>query len=76
MKPNKTAKARYASVAEYAEAKGLDTDWKLGADLGLERSHAGKLRRGRGYRCLLEPLRIAEHCQIPIEALLPSEASQ
>lgn len=74
MKPNKTGKPRYRSVAEFAAANGLK-DWQLAELLGCHRAQATKLRRGRGYRSLVEPLRVAKRCQIPIEALLPAEAA-
>lgn len=74
MKPNKTHKPRYKSVADFAAANGL-RDWQLAELLGCHRGQAQKLRKGRGYRSLIEPLRVAKRCQIPIEALLPSEAA-
>lgn len=74
MVTNRSAKPKYKSVADFAEKKNL-RDWELAQLLGISRSQATKLRRGRGYRSLREPLKVAKVCDIPIEALTPSEAA-
>lgn len=71
VRPNRP---RYKSVAEFAAKKNL-RDWQLAALLGVDRSQATKLRRGKKYRSLVEPLKVAKVCGIPIEALAPSEAA-
>lgn len=65
---------RYKSVAEFAKAKNL-RDQDLADLLGVDRSQATKLRRGKKYRSLIEPLKVARVCRIPIQALLPTEAA-
>lgn len=70
----RTVRPRYKSVAEFAEKKNL-RDWQLAELLGVDRSQATKLRRGKKYRSLVEPLKVAKVCGIPIEALAPSEAA-
>lgn len=71
---NRTAKPKFKSVAEFAERRGL-LDRELAVVLGVDRSQATKLRRGKKYRSLVEPLKIAKVCGIPIEALAPTEAA-
>ena len=71
---NRTNRPQYKSVAEFASAKNL-RDWQLAELLGVDRSQATKLRRGKKYRSLIEPMKVAKRCRIPIEALLPSEAA-
>jgi len=70
----RTARPKYKSVAEFAEKRNL-RDWQLAELLGVDRSQATKLRRGKRYRSLVEPLKVAKLCDIPIEALAPSEAA-
>lgn len=70
----RTNRPLYKSVAEFAAAKNL-RDQDLADLLGVDRSQATKLRRGKKYRSLVEPMNIARTCRIPIEALLPSEAA-
>jgi hypothetical protein len=66
---------RYTSVAAYADAKGLKT-YELARLLQVHPSQASKLRTGKKkYRSLVEPLRIAKVCNMPIEALAPKEAA-
>lgn len=67
-------KPKYKSVADFAAKQNL-RDWQLAQLLGISRSLATKLRLGRGYRSLREPLKVAKVCDIPIEALAPSEAA-
>ena len=74
MKTKRPARPRYRSVAEFAEAKNL-RDWQLAELLGVDRSQATKLRRGKKYRSLIEPMNVAKVCGIPIEALAPIEAA-
>lgn len=74
MTPNRTNRPKFKSVAEFAEKRNL-RDWQLAELLGVDRSQATKLRRGKKYRSLSEPLRVARLCKIPIEALAPSEAA-
>lgn len=72
--PKRNAK-RYASVAAYADDKGLKTV-ELARLLEVHPSQASKLRTGRKkYRSLLEPLRIARVCNVPIENLAPKTAA-
>lgn len=70
----RNARPKYKSVAEFAEKKNL-RDWQLAELLEVDRSQATKLRRGKKYRSLVEPLKVAKRCNIPIEALAPSEAA-
>lgn len=70
----RTSRPKYKSVAEFAEKKNL-RDWQLAELLEVDRSQATKLRRGKKYRSLMEPLKVAKRCSIPIEALAPSEAA-
>lgn len=72
--PTRTIRTKYKTVAEFADAKNL-RDWQLAELLGCDRSQATKLRRGKKYRSLVEPLKVAKLCSIPIEALAPSEAA-
>lgn len=74
MMTTRTNRPRYKTVAEFAEAKNL-RDWQLAELLGVDRSQATKLRRGKKYRSLAEPLKVARVCRIPIEALAPTEAA-
>ncbi len=74
MKTKRTPNPKYRSVADFANKKGL-RDWELAILLGVVRSQASKLRRGKKYRSLVEPLKVARVCDIPIEALAPSEAA-
>lgn len=72
--PTRTPRPKFKSVADFAEQKNL-RDWQLAELLGVDRSQATKLRRGKKYRSLIEPLKVARVCGIPIEALAPSEAA-
>lgn len=74
MKTKRTLKPKYRSVADFAAKKHL-RDWELAIMLGVGRSQATKLRRGKKYRSLVEPLKVSRVCDIPIEALAPSEAA-
>jgi transcriptional regulator with XRE-family HTH domain len=74
MMTKRTARPKYKSVAEFAEARNL-RDWQLAELLGCDRSQATKLRRGKKYRSLSEPLHVARTCGIPIEALAPVESA-
>lgn len=66
---------RYASVAAYADDKGLKTV-ELARLLQVHPSQASKLRTGaKKYRSLIEPLRIAKTCNVPIENLAPKSAA-
>lgn len=66
---------RYSSVAAFADDKGLKTI-ELARLLQVHQSQASKLRTGKKkYRSLLEPLRIAKACNMPIEALAPKTAA-
>lgn len=66
---------RYSSVAEFADDKGLKT-YELARLLQVHPTQASKLRNGgKRYRSLLEPLRIAKACNIPIENLAPKNAA-
>jgi transcriptional regulator with XRE-family HTH domain len=74
MKTKRAQRPKYRSVAEFAAKRNL-RDWELAIMLGVGRSQATKLRRGKKYRSLTEPLKVAKVCDIPIEALAPSEAA-
>ena len=74
MVTKRAPKPKYRSVAEFAAKKNL-RDWELAIMLGCGRSQATKLRRGKRYRSLVEPLRVSKVCGIPIEALAPTEAA-
>ena len=66
---------QYSSVAAFADAKELKTV-ELARLLQVHPSQASKLRNGKKkYRSLLEPLRIARACNMPIEALAPKNAA-
>lgn len=66
---------QFSSVAEFADAKGLKT-YELALLLGVHTSQASKLRTGKKkYRSLLEPLRIAKRCNMPVENLAPKTAA-
>ena len=66
---------QFSSVAAYADAKGLKTV-ELARLLQVHPSQASKLRTGRKkYRSLIEPLRIAKVCNMPIENLAPKTAA-
>lgn len=66
---------QFLSVAAYADAKGLKTV-ELARLLQVHPSQASKLRTGRKkYRSLIEPLRIAKVCNMPIENLAPKNAA-
>ena len=74
MRTKRTIKPKFKSVAEFADKQNL-RDWQLAELLGVDRSQATKLRNGKKYRSLVEPLKVAKLCGIPIEALAPSEAA-
>jgi DNA-binding Xre family transcriptional regulator len=66
---------QYPSVAAFAADKGLKTV-ELARLLEVHPSQASKLRTGKKkYRSLLEPLRIAKRCNVPIENLAPKTAA-
>lgn len=66
---------RYSSVAAFADDKDLKTV-ELARLLQVHPSQASKLRTGKKkYRSLLEPLRIARVCNVPIENLAPKNAA-
>lgn len=66
---------RYSSVAAFADDKNLKTV-ELARLLGVHTSQASKLRTGKKkYRSLLEPLRIARACNMPVENLAPKTAA-
>jgi hypothetical protein len=66
---------QFSSVQAFADAKGLKTV-ELARLLEVHPSQASKLRRGvKKYRSLVEPLRIARRCQMPIENLAPKSAA-
>lgn len=66
---------QYQSVAAYADDKHLKTV-ELARLLQVHPSQASKLRRGvKKYRSLIEPLRIAKVCNMPIENLAPKTAA-
>lgn len=66
---------QYSSVAAFADDKGLKTV-ELARLLEVHPSQASKLRSGKKkYRSLVEPLRIAKRCNVPIENLAPKTAA-
>ena len=66
---------QYPSIAAFADDKDLKTV-ELARLLEVAPSQASKLRTGKKkYRSLLEPLRIAKACNVPIENLAPKTAA-
>ena len=60
---------RYSSVAAFADDLNLKTI-ELARLLEVHQSQASKLRTGKKkYRSLVEPLRIAKRCNMPVENL-------
>lgn len=72
--PKGTSKPTFNSIAEFAAAREM-RDQDLAEFLGVDRSQATKLRRGKKYRSLLEPMRIAKAVGMPLEALAPTSAA-
>lgn len=72
--PKRNDTPGFKSIAEFAAARDM-RDHELAAFLRVDRSQATKLRRGKKYRSLIEPLRIARACGVPIEALAPKSAA-
>jgi len=72
--PRRTDTPKFTSVAEYAEKMNL-RDWQLAEVLKVDRSQATKLRNGKRYRSLTEPLRIARTIGMPVENLAAPEAA-
>ena len=72
--PKATTKQTFKSIAEFAAAREM-RDQDLAEFLGVDRSQATKLRRGKKYRSLLEPMRIAKAVGMPLEALAPKSAA-
>lgn len=66
---------QYPSVAAFADDKGLKT-YELAQLLQVHPTQASKLRTGKKkYRSLVEPLRIAKICRMPIENLADDSAA-
>lgn len=66
---------QFSSVGAFADAMDLKTV-ELARLLEVHPSQASKLRRGvKKYRSLVEPLRIAKRCNMPIENLAPKTAA-
>jgi hypothetical protein len=66
---------RYPSVAAFADDLDLKTI-ELARLLEVHPSQASKLRTGKKkYRSLIEPLRIAKRCNMPVENLAPKTAA-
>lgn len=62
---------QFPSVAAFADAMDLKTI-ELARLLEVSAPQASKLRTGKKkYRSLLEPIRIARRCNMPIENLAP-----
>lgn len=59
----------FVTVSAYADYHGI-TDAELARRIGCSRSQATKLRGGRRYRSLAQPLRVARVCGVPIEHLV------
>lgn len=74
VKMPKRKQKTYPSVAAFAADKGLK-GIELARLLEVHPSQASKLVNGKKYRSLVEPLRIAKRCQMPIEALAPKSAA-
>lgn len=65
----KRKKKTYASVAAFADDLNLKTV-ELARLLEVSESQASKLRtEKKKYRSLVEPLRIAKRCNMPVENL-------
>lgn len=74
-KMTKRQPKQYSSVAAFADDKDLKTV-ELARLLEVHPSQASKLRTGKKkYRSLIEPLRIAKVCNMPIENLAPKNAA-
>jgi DNA-binding Xre family transcriptional regulator len=66
---------QYPSIAAFAADKAL-RNIDLARLLGVDAPRASKLRTGKKkYRSLIEPLRIAKICNVPIENLAPKSAA-